>query len=79
MYTTITAPMWKELHVRGCWSLRCLPHLHDQLKTVKVNGERSWWSKLRWGSLSHRNSYEPKLPPEFASFDERAGVTSYLR
>ncbi|XP_051223820.1 uncharacterized protein [Lolium perenne] len=77
--TTITSPMWKELHVRGCWSFRCLPHLHGQLKTVKVNGERSWWSKLRWGSLSHRNSYEPKLPPEFASFDERAGVTSYLR
>ncbi|KAM0880834.1 hypothetical protein ACQ4PT_033308 [Festuca glaucescens] len=77
--TTITAPMWKELHVRGCWSLRCLPHLHDQLNPVKVNGERSWWSKLRWGSLSHRDSYEPKLPPKFASFDERAGVTSYLR
>ncbi|XP_047045536.1 uncharacterized protein LOC124650013 [Lolium rigidum] len=77
--TIITAPMWKELHVRGCWSLRCLPHLHDQLKTVKVNGERIWWSKLRWGSLSHRDNYKPKLPPEFASFDERAGVTGYLR
>ncbi|XP_051223829.2 uncharacterized protein [Lolium perenne] len=78
---TITAPMWKELHVRGCWSFRCLPHLHGQLKTVKVNGERSWWSKLRWGwgSLSHRDSYKPKLPLKFASFDECAGVTSYLR
>ncbi|CAM0958573.1 unnamed protein product [Alopecurus aequalis] len=77
--TTITTPMWKELHIRGCWSLRRLPRLQDQLKTVKVNGERSWWSKLQWGSPSHRDGYEPKLPPKFASLDERAGVTSYLR
>jgi hypothetical protein len=46
---------------------------------VKVNGERSWWRKIQWGSPSHCDSYEPKLPPKFASFDERAGVTSYLR
>ncbi|KAI5021222.1 hypothetical protein ZWY2020_055067 [Hordeum vulgare] len=77
---TITAPVWKELHVRGCWSLRHLPRLQGrQLEAVKVNGERSWWSKLQWGSPLHLDSYDPKLPPEFASFDERAEMSSYLR
>jgi hypothetical protein len=28
--------MWKELHVRGCWSLRRLPRLQDQPQVVKV-------------------------------------------
>uniref|UniRef100_A0ACD5W840 Uncharacterized protein n=1 Tax=Avena sativa TaxID=4498 RepID=A0ACD5W840_AVESA len=77
--TTIVAPMWKELHIRGCWSLRRLPRLQDQLKLVKVSGERSWWNKLQWDSPSHCESYEPKLPPAFASFDKRVEVTSYLR
>jgi Leucine-rich repeat (LRR) protein len=77
--STLVAPMWKELHIRGCWSLRCLPHLQDQLHVLKVNGESRWWSNLQWGSSSHRGSYEPKLPPKFASFDERMEVTSYLR
>ncbi|XP_044953889.1 uncharacterized protein LOC123404039 [Hordeum vulgare subsp. vulgare] len=77
---TITAPVWKELHVRGCWSLRHLPRLQGrQLEAVKVNGERSWWSKLQWGSPLHLDSYDPKLPPEFASFDECAEMSSYLR
>ncbi|VAH12436.1 unnamed protein product [Triticum turgidum subsp. durum] len=72
--------MWKELHVRGCWSIQRLPHLHGrQLERVKVNGERSWWSKLQWSSPLHRDSYDPKLPPEFASFDEQAEMSSYLR
>ncbi|KAM3399637.1 hypothetical protein ACQJBY_004821 [Aegilops geniculata] len=76
----ITTPMWKELHIRGCWSLRRLPRLQGrQPETVKVNGERSWWSKLQWGSPLHRESYDPKLPLEFASFDERAEMSSYLR
>uniref|UniRef100_A0A8R7JVK5 Disease resistance protein At4g27190-like leucine-rich repeats domain-containing protein n=2 Tax=Triticum urartu TaxID=4572 RepID=A0A8R7JVK5_TRIUA len=36
---TITAPVWKELHIRGCWSLRRLPRLQGrQPETVKVNG-----------------------------------------
>uniref|UniRef100_A0ACD5TYX3 Uncharacterized protein n=1 Tax=Avena sativa TaxID=4498 RepID=A0ACD5TYX3_AVESA len=77
--TTIMAPMWKELHIRGCWSLRRLPRLQDQLKMVKVSGERSWWNKLQWDSPSHCKSYEPKLQPAFASFDKRVEVTSYLR
>uniref|UniRef100_A0ACD5W4Y5 Uncharacterized protein n=1 Tax=Avena sativa TaxID=4498 RepID=A0ACD5W4Y5_AVESA len=77
--TTIVAPMWKELHIRGCWSLRRLPRLQDQLKMVKVSGERSWWNKLQWDSPSHCKSYEPKLPPAFASFDKCVEVTSYLR
>jgi hypothetical protein len=76
---TVAAPMWKELHVRGCWSLRRLPRLQDQPQVVKVNGESRWWSNLQWGSPSNYNNYDPKLPPKFASFDERAGVTSYLR
>ncbi|KAM3405995.1 hypothetical protein ACQJBY_000190 [Aegilops geniculata] len=77
---TITAPMWKELHIRGCWSLQRLPLLEGhQPETVKVNGERSWWSKLQWGSPLHRNNYDPKFPPQFASFDERAEMSSYLR
>ncbi|KAF6981831.1 hypothetical protein CFC21_000284 [Triticum aestivum] len=77
---TTIAPVWKELHIRGCWSLRCLPRLQGrQPETVKVNGERSWWSKLQWGSPLHRNSYDPKLPPQVASFDERAEMSSYLR
>jgi hypothetical protein len=76
---TVAAPMWKELHVRGCWSLRRLPQLQDQPQVVKVNGESRWWSNLQWGSPSNYNNYDPKLPPKFASFDERAGVTSYLR
>uniref|UniRef100_A0ACD5TZ42 Uncharacterized protein n=1 Tax=Avena sativa TaxID=4498 RepID=A0ACD5TZ42_AVESA len=76
---TITAQMWKELHIRGCWSLRRLPRLHDQRETVKVNGEWRWWNKLKWGSPLHRNNYEPKLPPKFSSFIEHAEVTSYLR
>ncbi|VAH12431.1 unnamed protein product [Triticum turgidum subsp. durum] len=76
----ITAPVWKELHIRGCWSLRRLPCRQGCLpKTVKVNGERSWWSKLQWRSPLHLDSYDPKLPPEFASFDERAEMSSYLR
>ncbi|VAH12437.1 unnamed protein product [Triticum turgidum subsp. durum] len=77
---TMTAPMWKELHIRGCWSLRCLPRLqgcHPEM--VKVNGERSWWSKLQWGSAVHRDNYDPKLPLEFASFDQSAEMSSYLR
>ncbi|KAF6987258.1 hypothetical protein CFC21_004916 [Triticum aestivum] len=77
---TITSPVWKELHIRGCWSLRRLPLLEGcQPETVKVNGERSWWSKLQWGSPLHHDSYNPKLPPEFASFDECAEMSSYLR
>ncbi|CAM0958611.1 unnamed protein product [Alopecurus aequalis] len=76
---TATAPMWKELHVRGCWSLQRLPRIQYQQEMVKVDGERRWWNKLQWGSTSHRKNYKPKLPPKFASFDERAGVTSYLR
>uniref|UniRef100_A0A8I6W3Q0 Disease resistance protein At4g27190-like leucine-rich repeats domain-containing protein n=2 Tax=Hordeum vulgare subsp. vulgare TaxID=112509 RepID=A0A8I6W3Q0_HORVV len=77
---TITTPVWKDLHVRGCWSLRRLPLLEGlQPEIVKVNGERSWWSKLQWGSPLHRDNYDPKLPPEFASFDERAEMSSYLR
>ncbi|KAF6992910.1 hypothetical protein CFC21_009863 [Triticum aestivum] len=44
---TMTAPMWKELHIRGCWSLRRLPRLQGRKPgMVKVNGERTWWSKL---------------------------------
>ncbi|XP_044447725.1 uncharacterized protein [Triticum aestivum] len=79
-HATITAPVWKELHIRGCWSLRRLPLLEGrQPETVKVNGERSWWSKLQWGLPPHRDGYDPKLPPEFASFDERAEMSSYLR
>jgi hypothetical protein len=76
---TITAPMLKEFHVRGCWSLRSLPCLQDQQEMVTVNGERSWWRKLEWLSTSHYDSYEPKLPPKFASFNEHTKVTSYLR
>ncbi|KAF6987252.1 hypothetical protein CFC21_004911 [Triticum aestivum] len=76
----ITAPAWEELHVRGCWSLQRLPHLQGrQPEIVKVNCERSWWGKLQWGPLPHHNNYEPKLPPEFASFDESADMSSYLR
>lgn len=78
--TTFTAPMWKELHVRGCWSLQLLPRLDvQQAEKVKVSGERRWWSKLQWSPLSRRDSYNPKLPPKFASLDERAVMTSYLR
>ncbi|TVU14682.1 hypothetical protein EJB05_38166, partial [Eragrostis curvula] len=47
----ITAPAWKELHVRGCWSLRRLPRLNqqpDKMEGVKVSGERAWWQNLRW-------------------------------
>ena len=77
---TTIAPVWKELHIRGCWSLRCLPRLQGrQPETVKVNGERSWWSKLQWGSPLHRNSYDPKLPREFSSFDEHSDMSIYLR
>jgi hypothetical protein len=76
---TIVAPMWKELHVRGCWNLRGLPRLQDRPEKVQVNGERSWWNKLQRGSPSYHDSYEPKLPPKFASFKECVGVSSYLR
>uniref|UniRef100_A0ACD5TYQ7 Uncharacterized protein n=1 Tax=Avena sativa TaxID=4498 RepID=A0ACD5TYQ7_AVESA len=76
---TIGAPMWKELHIRGCWSLQHLPRLCGPQQMVKVNGERRWWSKLQWGSPGDCYSYEPKLPPKFASFNERTEVTSYLR
>jgi hypothetical protein len=75
----VAAPMWKELHIRGCWSLGRLPRLQDQSQAVKVNGESRWWSNLQWGSQSHHDNYEPKLPPKFACFDERTEVTSYLR
>lgn len=68
----ITAPMWKELHVRGCWSLRRLPRLQDQPRMVELKGERSWNCKLLWDSPLHRSSYDPKLSPAFASFNERA-------
>jgi hypothetical protein len=71
--------MWKELHVRGCWSLRRLARLQNQPQAVKVNGENRCWSNLQWSSPSHRDNYEPNLPPKFASFSERMEVTSYLR
>ncbi|KAJ1270805.1 hypothetical protein BS78_06G079200 [Paspalum vaginatum] len=85
----LAAPAWEELHVRGCWSLRRLPRLHQQPdnKAVKVSGERAWWAKLRWdddkdnddGAPSHRGSYEPRLPPASASVRERVVIKSYLR
>ncbi|XBJ13754.1 hypothetical protein VPH35_005878 [Triticum aestivum] len=60
--------------------LRHLPHLQGrQPETVKVNGERSWWSKLRWLSPLHLDSYDPKLPREFSSFDEHSDMSIYLR
>ncbi|KAF0896607.1 hypothetical protein E2562_026309 [Oryza meyeriana var. granulata] len=80
----MSAAAWKELHVRGCWSLRHLPCLHQQhpSQAVEMSGERAWWQKLIWdddSSPAHRSCYEPKLSPTFASFNERALVTSYLR
>ncbi|CAN6241910.1 unnamed protein product [Urochloa humidicola] len=85
---TAAAPAWEELHVRGCWTLRRLPRLHQQPanKAVKVSGERAWWIKLRWDwdgddhrAPSHRSSYEPRLPPESASIRERVVIRTYLR
>ncbi|OQU81462.1 uncharacterized protein LOC8072057 isoform X2 [Sorghum bicolor] len=81
----LTAPTWKELHVRGCWSLRRLPRFRQQPdKAVEVSGEPAWWSKLRWDQDGdaplHRDCYEPRLPPVFASHPERPVVIeSYLR
>uniref|UniRef100_A0A0E0KQ32 Disease resistance protein At4g27190-like leucine-rich repeats domain-containing protein n=1 Tax=Oryza punctata TaxID=4537 RepID=A0A0E0KQ32_ORYPU len=80
----ISAPVWKELHVRGCRSLRRLPRLRQEhpSQAVEVSGERAWWEKLIWdddSSTMHRGSYQPKLPPPFASSNERAPVTSYIR
>uniref|UniRef100_A0A0D9XS23 Disease resistance protein At4g27190-like leucine-rich repeats domain-containing protein n=1 Tax=Leersia perrieri TaxID=77586 RepID=A0A0D9XS23_9ORYZ len=79
----ISAPALKELHVRGCWSLRRLPRLRQEnpREAVEVHGERAWWQKLFWDSDSspaHSGCYKPKLPPPFASFNERATVKSYL-
>lgn len=80
----ISAPAWKELHVRGCWSLRRLPLLRQEhsSQAVEVSGERAWWRKLIWdddSSTMHSASYKSKLPLPFASFNERATVMSYLR
>uniref|UniRef100_A0A0E0P8M3 Disease resistance protein At4g27190-like leucine-rich repeats domain-containing protein n=1 Tax=Oryza rufipogon TaxID=4529 RepID=A0A0E0P8M3_ORYRU len=81
----ISAPAWKELHVRGCWSLRRLPLLSREhsSQVVEVSGERAWWRKLIWddgaSSTMHSASYKSKLPLPFASFNERAPVMSYLR
>ncbi|KAF8715453.1 hypothetical protein HU200_027104 [Digitaria exilis] len=77
----LTVPMWEELHVRGCWSLRHLPRLKQQpdKQAVKVSGERAWWTKLRWASPSHRGSYEPRFPLASTSFRERVIIKSYLR
>jgi hypothetical protein len=80
----LSAPTWKELHVRGCWSLQHLPRLsqEDLNQAVQVSGERAWWEKLIWdddSSLTHRSYYNCKFPLPFASFNERATVTSYLR
>ncbi|CAL5067516.1 unnamed protein product [Urochloa decumbens] len=80
----LTAPVWEELHVRGCWSLRRLPRLRRQpAKTVvKVSGERAWWTKLRWdddGAPSHSGSYKHQLPPASASIRERVVISTYLR
>jgi hypothetical protein len=50
---------------------------------VKVSGERAWWDQLRWDqdddAAPHRNSYEPRLPPAFATHRERVVIESYLR
>uniref|UniRef100_A0A0E0DDJ8 Disease resistance protein At4g27190-like leucine-rich repeats domain-containing protein n=1 Tax=Oryza meridionalis TaxID=40149 RepID=A0A0E0DDJ8_9ORYZ len=80
----ISAPAWKELHVRGCWSLRRLPLLSREhsSRAVEVSGERAWWEKLIWdddSSTMHSAGYKSKLPLPFASFNERAPVMSYLR
>uniref|UniRef100_A0A0D9ZK98 NB-ARC domain-containing protein n=1 Tax=Oryza glumipatula TaxID=40148 RepID=A0A0D9ZK98_9ORYZ len=80
----ISAPAWKELHVRGCWSLRRLPLLSREhsSQAVEVSGERAWWRKLIWdddSSTMHSASYKSKLPLPFASFNKRAPVVSYLR
>ncbi|CAN6234877.1 unnamed protein product [Urochloa humidicola] len=81
----LTARAWEELYVRGCWGLRRLPRLRQQpAKAVKVSGERAWWTKLRWDgddhrALSHRGSYEPRLPPASASTRERVVIKTYLR
>uniref|UniRef100_A0A0D3HLU2 Uncharacterized protein n=1 Tax=Oryza barthii TaxID=65489 RepID=A0A0D3HLU2_9ORYZ len=80
----LSAPAWKEIHVRGCWSLQHLPRLsqEDLNQAVQVSGERAWWEKLIWdddSSLTHRSCYNCKFPLPFASFNERATVTSYLR
>ncbi|TVU14677.1 hypothetical protein EJB05_38161, partial [Eragrostis curvula] len=84
----ITGPAWKELHVRGCWSLRRLPRLNqrpDKMAAVKVSGERAWWRNLQWdrqeddGASLHRGSYQPVLPRASASFHERVVIKSYLR
>ncbi|KAF0924893.1 hypothetical protein E2562_014976 [Oryza meyeriana var. granulata] len=39
----LSAPAWKELHVRGCWSLHCLPRLlrENPSRAVEVSGERA--------------------------------------
>ena len=81
----LTAPAWEELHVRGCWTLRHLPRFSQQPdKAVKVSGERAWWAKLSWDQDNddappHRDSYEPRLAPAFASHRERVVIESYLR
>ncbi|KAG2571861.1 hypothetical protein PVAP13_7KG122306 [Panicum virgatum] len=79
----LAAPAWEELHVRGCWSLRRLPHLDRRQgkKAVAVSGERAWWTKLRWDGRddSHRGSYEPRLPRASASIRKRVVIKTYLR
>ena len=81
----LTAPKWEEFQVRGCWSLRRLPRLHQQPdKAVKVSGEQAWWAKLLWddqgdGAHHHRSVYKPSLPPAFTFVHERFVIKSYLR
>ncbi|XP_062227361.1 disease resistance protein RPV1-like [Phragmites australis] len=81
----LTAPAWEELYVRGCWSLRHLPRLRQRPGKVKVSGERAWWAKLHWDDRDddeappRHHSYEPRLPPAFASLRERVVIKTYLR
>uniref|UniRef100_A0A0E0R8E1 Uncharacterized protein n=1 Tax=Oryza rufipogon TaxID=4529 RepID=A0A0E0R8E1_ORYRU len=72
-------PLLKHL----CTDMEGAPCAQEDLnQAVQVSGERAWWEKLIWdddSSLTHRSYYNCKFPLPFASFNERATVTSYLR
>ncbi|CAL4980130.1 unnamed protein product [Urochloa decumbens] len=69
------APNLETMRIRGCWSLRHLPVVHDEAEssekesseditppTVDLNCEKEWWERLEWDGKKaghHPSHYKP--------------------
>ncbi|KAI4978845.1 hypothetical protein ZWY2020_015598 [Hordeum vulgare] len=70
----MSTPNLKNVKIRGCWSLRCLPSVSgNNEKMPTVNCEKEWWDNLEWDGVeanhhsslyenSHSSYYKTQLP-----------------